>query len=92
MGIITPNGKTQFKPFCNFDLSCPSGVAKHVWSSMQYEDTSVVDPWHIVVRIRIRTTDLRTGSGSGSCVFRQWLTRCQQKVSLFFQKNFAYTF
>jgi hypothetical protein len=36
----------------------------------------------ILVRIRIRGSVSRT-SGSGSCFFRQWLTRCQQKIGFF---------
>jgi hypothetical protein len=50
----------------------------------------------ILVRLRIsRSVPLpygselrfgsRYGSGSGSCFFLQWLTRCQQKISFFFK-------
>ncbi len=42
---------------------------------------SVVDPWHLV-RIRIRGS-VPLIYGSGSCFCRQWLTRCQQKISFF---------
>ncbi len=43
----------------------------------------VVDPWHIGTDpIRIR----------GSWFFRQWLTRCQQKKSVFPQVFFAFYF
>jgi hypothetical protein len=38
---------------------------------------SIVDPSHMV-RIRIGESVPLT-SGSGSCSFRQWLSRCQQK-------------
>ncbi len=45
------------------------------------------DVWirDILVRIRIRGSVTLT-YGSGSCFFRQWLTRCQQKI--FFCSNF----
>jgi hypothetical protein len=51
---------------------------------------------NILVRIRIRRSVLltyRSGSGfrSGSCFFRQWLTRCQQFFR-FFQPFCAYYF
>jgi hypothetical protein len=48
----------------------------------------------ILIRIRIRgSVPLTYGSrfGSGSCFFRQWLTRCNKK-SYFFQSFFAYYF
>ncbi len=44
----------------------------------------------ILVRIRIRGS-VPVTYGSGSCVFRQWQTRCQQK-KLYFQSFFAYYF
>ncbi len=37
---------------------------------------------------RIRTLPLTYGYGSGSCFFRQWLTKCQQKT-IFFSKYFC---
>jgi hypothetical protein len=41
------------------------------------------DPW-------IRTLDYgsRYGSGSGSCTFRQWLSRCKQKIIFFYNLVF----
>ncbi len=46
----------------------------------------------ILIWIRIRwSVSLTYGPGSGSCSFRQWLARCQQKIS-FFQSFFAYNF
>ena len=41
----------------------------------------------MLVRIRIRWSMSLT-YGSGSCFFRQWLTRCQQKI-IFFAKFFC---
>ncbi len=45
-------------------------------------------PLYSVVDPRIRTTDLRTVSGSISCSVRQWLLRCQPKIC--FLSNCAY--
>jgi hypothetical protein len=47
---------------------------------------NVADPWHIGIWIRIRgSMFLTTGSGSesGSCYFRHWPSRCQQKLIFF---------
>ncbi len=45
--------------------------------------TSVPDPWNFgVVWIRIRgSMPLTSGSGSGSCYFCHWPSRCQQKTN-----------
>ncbi len=52
---------------------------------------SVRDPWHFLVRIRIRGPVPQTnGSGPGSCSFRQWPSRHQQKV--IFSCFFTYYF
>ncbi len=45
-----------------------------------------------MVRIRIRgSVPLTSGSGSGSCFFRQWTTRWQQNISIY-RSFFAYFF
>ncbi len=47
----------------------------------------------ILVRIRIRgSVPLTCGSGSRSCSFREWLSRCQQKLSFVFYSFSAYSF
>jgi hypothetical protein len=54
---------------------------------------SVADPWHLGW-IRIRgSMPLTNGSGfgSGSCYFRHWPSRCQQKTN-FLNSFFAYYF
>ncbi len=72
------------------ELKCNlSTILNKEYLSDRSMETSFVDPWHFgTVRIRIRGSVPLT-YGSGSCFFRQWLTRCQQKI-IFFQRFFAY--
>ncbi len=55
--------------------------------------SSVVEPGHFGIDpgSLIRTTDLRIQIRIRILRFRQWLTRCQQKIC-FFQGSFAYYF
>ncbi len=53
-----------------------------VWElSRLCPETSVPDPWHFGVDLYLWLMD--PDSGSGSCYFRHWPSRCQQKTILF---------
>jgi hypothetical protein len=46
---------------------------------------NVPDPWHFGTVWILRSVPLTNRPGSGSCFFRQWPSRCQQKNIIFFK-------
>ncbi len=71
----------QCPPF----IGCPEKTISAFYRSLRKVNQCL---WirDILLRTRIRirgSVPLTYGSGSGFCSFRQWLSRCQQKISIF---------
>ncbi len=84
--LLLHNSSNPKRSWCEAMFSITMGILWFSEDTGNNPSSSVPDPWHFETDPDpwIRTLAYGSSSGSGSCFFREWLSRCQQKISLFF--------